>query len=364
MNEQGEITDSTRIERALPTIVYLLDHGAKVILMSHLGRPTPGAAAPKTTLKPAALVLEKLLGRPVRFADVHIDECDSGVTHALADGEVLLLENTRLNDGEKTNDPAFVKHLAAFGDCFVNDAFASWQPHASTFGVAQLLPSAAGLLMEQEFTMLGQVLEAPKRPFVAILGGAKISTKLGVIRNLLPKVDSLLIGGAIANNVLAAQKIPVGKSEVEPEALKLIEGMTDNKLRLPLDVLISKRVNQSAGVAVHAVGSIEPDDIIYDIGPETVELYSRILRGAKTIVWNGPLGLFEESAFANGTAQIARVIAGVKAYTVAGGGETIEALKQLGLEGMISFVSTGGGAMLKVLEGSSFPCVDVLPNRS
>jgi phosphoglycerate kinase len=360
---EGKVTDDTRIRAALPTINYLLEHGAKVVLMSHLGRPK-GKVVDELRLDPVADRLAELLGRPVR----KLDDCvGSEVEAAIAKmqpGEVILLENVRFHPEDESNDPGFAKRLASLGDIFVNDAFgAAHRAHASTVGVAQHLPSVAGFLMEKELTFLGQALAAPERPFVAILGGAKISDKIGVIENLLTKVDGLLIGGGMANTFLKAQGYEVGQSLVEDESLNVAREILEKageKLALPVDVVIADRFDAEADSKVVPVGQVPEDWRILDIGPGTVELFRRKLAGARTVVWNGPMGVFEFPRFAAGTEAIARILAESGATTIIGGGDSVAAVEQAGLADKMTHISTGGGASLEFLEGKELPGVAAL----
>ena len=368
--EEGRVADDTRIRAALPTIQYLLDHGAAVILMSHLGRPK-GQPNPKYSLRPVAEHLSALLGKPVKFSPEPVGPQAEALARDLKPGEVLLLENTRFHPGERKNDPEFARQLAALAGpdgIFVNDAFGSaHRAHASVVGVAQYLPAVAGFLMEKELDFLGRLLTAPERPFVAILGGAKISDKIGVIRSLLQKADKLLIGGGMANTFFKAQGYEVVDSLVEEDALEeakalLAEGQ--DKLVLPVDAVIADRFAADAERKVVPVDRVPPGWRILDIGPETVARFKEELQGAKTVFWNGPMGVFEFPAFAEGTFAIARALAELEgAVTVIGGGDSVAAVKQAGVADKITHISTGGGASLEFVEGKELPGVAVLADR-
>ena len=362
----GRVTDDTRIRAALPTINYLLDHRAKVILMSHLGRPK-GKVVGELRLDPVAERLAELLDRPVRKLDDCIGPEVEAAVAEMQPGDVILLENTRFHPEERANDPAFARKLASLADVFVNDAFgAAHRAHASTVGVAEYLPSVAGFLMEKEIAVLGQALAAPEHPFVAILGGAKISSKIGVIDNLLTKVDGLLIGGGMANTFLKAQGHEVGQSLVEDDSLDVARETLERagkKLTLPVDAVVADRFDAEADSKVVPVDQVPNDWLILDIGPGTVELFKRELAGARTVVWNGPLGVFEFPRFAAGTEAIARFLADLKATTIIGGGDVVAAVGQAGVADRIAHVSTGGGASLEFLEGKVLPGVAALDDR-
>lgn len=362
----GEVTDDTRIRAALPTINYLLQHGAKVILMSHLGRPK-GKLVDDLRLDPVAERLSELLNRPVRKLDDCVGPKVEAAVAEMQPGDVILLENTRFHPGEKANDPTFARKLASLADVFVNDAFgAAHRAHASTVGVAEYLPAVAGFLMEKEIAFLGQALTAPEHPFVAILGGAKISSKIGVIDNLLTRVDGLLIGGGMANTFLKAQGHEIGQSLVEDDSLDVARETLERageKLVLPVDVVVANRFDAEADSKVVPVGQVPEDWAILDIGPETVELFKRKLAGAKTVVWNGPLGVFEFPRFAAGTEAIARILAESGATTIIGGGDSAAAVKQAGLADKMTHISTGGGASLEFLEGKPLPGIAALEDK-
>jgi phosphoglycerate kinase len=364
--KDGEVTDDTRIRRALPTIRYLLEEGARPLLISHLGRPK-GEPDPKYAMDPVAARLEELLGEPVVKLDAAVGpEVEEAVDDWDGKG-VVLLENSRFYPGETSNDPEFADQLAALADLYVNDAFgAAHRAHATTVGVAKRLPAAAGLLMEEEIDYLDKVLEDPERPFVAILGGAKVSDKLGVIRSLLGSADSLLIGGAMGFTFFKAQGYETGNSLVEDdyleEAKRLMEEATD-RLVLPDDVVVAEAMEEDAESETVAVDGNPPGKMGLDIGPETVDLFEGHISGARTIFWNGPMGVFEIDAFAKGTEGVARAVAESGATSVVGGGDSVAAVNKLGLEDRMSHISTGGGASLEYIEGKELPGIAVLPDK-
>jgi phosphoglycerate kinase len=364
--KDGEVTDDTRIRRALPTIRYLLREGARPLLISHLGRPK-GEPDQKYAMDPVATRLEELLGEPVVKLDAAVGP---EVVEALDDWDgrgVVLLENSRFYPGETKNDPGFADQLAALADFYVDDAFgAAHRAHATTVGVAERLPAAAGLLMEEEIDYLDKVLEDPERPFVAILGGAKVSDKLGVIESLLGIADSLLIGGAMGFTFFEALGYEIGDSLVEDdyleEAKRLMEEAGE-RLVLPVDVVVADAMEEGAESETVAAGGIPPGKMGLDIGPETVDLFEGHISGASTIFWNGPMGVFEIDDFAKGTEGVARAVAESGATSVVGGGDSVAAVNKLGLGGRMSHISTGGGASLEYVEGKDLPGIAVLPEE-
>ena len=364
--KEGKVGDDTRIRAALPTIEYLVNQGAAVILCSHLGRPKGGPEA-KYSLKPVAEYLGGLMGKPVAFAEDCIGPTAEAAAQALKAGEVLVSENTRFYAEEEKNDPEMARKLASLAEIFVNDAFGTaHRAHASTEGVTHHLPAVAGFLLEKEIQYLGQAVAEPKRPFVAILGGAKISDKIGVIRNLLTKADQVLIGGGMANTFFEAQGYPVADSLVQDEALELARELLaagSDKLRLPVDMVIADAFEAEAQHKTLPTGPVPDGWRILDIGPETVENYAKVIAQAGTVVWNGPMGVFEFPAFAVGTVGIAKAVAASAAISVIGGGESVAAIQQSGLADQITHISTGGGASLEMLEGLVLPGVAALQDR-
>ncbi|MCX6055772.1 MAG: phosphoglycerate kinase [Chloroflexi bacterium] len=361
--KDGVVGDDTRILAAIPTIQYLLDHGAAVILCSHLGRPK-GGPEEKYSMKPVAEHLANVLKMAVAFASDCIGPQAESAAKGLKLGEILLLENTRFHAEEEKNDLGMAKALASLAEVFVNDAFGTaHRAHASTEGVTHFLPAVAGFLLEKEIKYLGQAVLDPKKPFVAIMGGAKISDKIGVIKNLLKKADAVLIGGGMANTFFKAQGIAVADSLVEDEALETAKSVlleAGTKLHLPVDVVLGDKFDAEAKHKTVKVGPVEAGWRILDIGPETVQSYSAIIAGAGTVVWNGPMGVFEFPNFAAGTFGIANAVAASKAVTIIGGGESVAAIQQSGLANKITHISTGGGASLEMLEGLELPGVAAL----
>jgi phosphoglycerate kinase len=364
---EGRVADDTRIRAALPTIQYLLDRDATVLLCSHLGRPK-GKTVDDLKMDPVARRLSELLGRQVTKLDDCVGPEVQAAVEAASPGDVILLENTRFHAEEKENAPAFAAQLAALADLYVNDAFGSaHRAHASTEGVAHHLPAVAGFLMERELEFLGGALTSPQRPFVAILGGAKISDKIGVIENLLGQVDALLIGGGMANTFLKADGYDVAESLVEDGSLDTARTLMEragDKLVLPVDVTVADRFDAEAFSQVVSVGQVPPKWRILDIGPRTLELFQERLVGARTVVWNGPMGVFEFPKFAQGTEALARMLAALPdATTIIGGGDSAAAVQQAGLADKMSHISTGGGASLEFLEGKPLPGVTALQDR-
>ena len=363
----GEITDDTRIRAALPTIRNLVDRGAAVVLATHLGRPK-GKPDPAFSVAPVARRLGELLGRPVETVAAVAGPVAEQRAARLAPGQVLLLENTRFDPGEEVNDPDLAAALARLGDLYVNDAFgAAHRAHASTVGVAEVLPSYAGLLLQREEAMLTRLLRDPERPFIAILGGAKVSDKLGVIGHLLDRVDALLLGGGMANTVLLAQGHEIGSSLAEPDriadARRLITeaGARGVRLGMPSDAVVARALHAEAADVV-PVDRIPEDQAMFDIGPETIERFCAEIARAKTVFWNGPMGVFEQPSFARGTMAIARCVARANAFTIVGGGDSVAAIETAGVAEAIDHISTGGGASLEFLEGRSLPGIAALPD--
>jgi phosphoglycerate kinase len=364
--QDGKVTDDKRIRASLPTIKYVLDQGASLILMSHLGRPK-SASDSEFSLRPVSEVLASLLGTPVKMAPDCIGPEVEKIAKDLKSGEVLLLENTRFHAGEEKNDLELAKQLASLGEIFVNDAFGSaHRAHASTEGIAHFLPAVSGLLMEQELEYLGRAVANPEHPYIAILGGAKISDKIGVVETLLFKADKLIVGGGMANTFLAARGLNMQDSLVESTSLvtaKAILAKSADKLILPVDAVIADKFDADANSQVVDVDKIPAGWRMLDVGPKTLELYKRALDGAKLIVWNGPVGVFEMPKFAEGTFAIAHMLAESGATTVIGGGDSASAVKKAGVAKQMTHVSTGGGASLEFLEGKELPGVAALMDK-
>lgn len=367
--EKGVVADETRIKATLPTISYLREKGAKIILVTHLGRPG-GKVVPDLQLDPVAKALSRLLGAEVRKVDETVDSQAKEAVKSLKEGEVLLLENIRFNCEEKANDPGFAQKLASLADIFVNDAFGSaHRAHASTVGVPQYLPAVAGFLMEKELIQLSNLLESPQRPFYAVLGGNKVSTKIGVIKRFLQIVETIFLGGGMCFTFLKAKGYPVGNSIVQKDFLEeatcILKRIEDDeiKLKLPVDVVVAREISSQAEWKVVSVDSIPDGWMGLDIGPKAIDSYREALSDASTIFWNGPMGVFEIEAFAAGTKAIAETLANSKATTIVGGGDSDAALRKFNLEEKMTFISTGGGACLKFLEGVELPGVEVLENR-
>ena len=370
LNASLQITDDTRIRASLPTISYAIDQGAKVIMLSHLGRPK-GKIVPEMSLNPVASRLAELLGKSVKMAKDCIGEEVKAEIGRMREGEVLLLENCRFHQGDEENDEAFSRALAGLADLYVNDAFGTaHRAHASTVGVTRFLPvSAAGFLMQKEIQYLGKVVSNPDRPFIAILGGAKVSDKIGVIKNLMGKVDTLLIGGAMTYTFEKAQGLSTGSSLVEEEkvglAKELLGQAASRKVRLllPLDHVVAEAAEPGAKTQTVGRGEIPAGWKGLDVGPRTIEAYSREIQTAKTILWNGPLGVFEVEPFSHGTLAIAQAIASSSAVSVIGGGDSVAAVSQAKVADKISHISTGGGASLEFLEGIELPGIAALTDK-
>jgi phosphoglycerate kinase len=367
--ENGVVSDSTRIERVAPAITEIADKGGKVILLSHFGRPK--GCDPKQSLKPVAAEVSRIIKRPVKFADDCIGEIAEQAVAAMKPGDILCLENTRFHAGEEKNDPAFVSALAKLGDIWVNDAFsAAHRAHASTEGLGHKLPAYAGRTMQAELEALANALENPQRPLTAIVGGAKVSTKLDLLGNLLDKVNALIIGGAMANTFLLAQGKNVGKSLAEPDLVPTAREIMDKaksekrEIILPVDVVTAPKLEANASSRVLDADKVGGADMILDIGPRSVEQVVSVLARAKTLVWNGPFGAFEVEPFDNGTVEVAEAAAELteagKLVSVAGGGDTVAALNVAGVADRLTYVSAAGGAFLEWLEGKRLPGVEVL----
>ena len=366
LDDAGKITEDTRIRASVPAIRMALDAGAAVMVTSHLGRPTEGSLTPEDSLAPIAARLSALLGMPVPLVQNWVD----GVT--VAPGQVVLLENCRCNKGEKKNDPALSRKMAALCDVYANDAFGTaHRAEATTYGIAEFAPIAcAGPLLEAELDALGRALLNPKRPLVAIVGGSKVSTKLSILQSLADKVDQLIVGGGIANTFMLAAGLPIGKSLAEPdqlgEARAVIEKMKARgaAVPIPVDVVCATAFSSDAPATVKSSQDVAADDLILDIGPKTADQLAAILHKAGTIVWNGPLGVFEFESFANGTKVVSQAIADSEGFSIAGGGDTLAAIAKFGITDRVGYISTGGGAFLEFLEGKVLPAVDILQKRA
>lgn len=368
-DKDGNVTDATRIDAALPTIRFLLERNAKVILMSHLGRPD-GKVVEKLRLAPVAKELSRQLGQPVKMAPDSVGPEVDRMARELKPGEVLLLENLRFHPEEESNDPAFAKQLASLATLYVNDAFGTaHRAHASTAGVADYLPAVSGFLMEKELRALGGIVENPERPLAAIIGGAKVSTKIKVLENLLTKVDVLIIGGGMANTFLKAKGYNVGSSLLEEDKVDVARDLMDQarqkgvSIGLPADVVVAERFDADAPSTIVDAGAVPDGWVIMDIGPATVEAFKTLLKPARTIFWNGPMGVFEMPRFAEGTKAIAAMLAESGAITVVGGGDSVAAVEQMGFAGKMTHISTGGGASLELIEGRTLPGVAALLDK-
>ena len=369
--EKGKIADDARIKAAIPTIDYLSENGAKVILMSHLGRPK-GEANPEFSLKPVADYLANEYNDKFTFisSDEVVDEKVKEEVDKLQDGQIALLENTRFRKEETKNGEDFAKELASLADLYVNDAFGtSHRAHASNVGVASILPSAVGFLIEKEIEVMGKALEDPDHPFVSILGGAKVSDKIGVIENLITKVDTILIGGGMAYTFLKAQGIEIGKSLLEEDkmdlSLELIEKAKANgvEILLPVDVVIADKIEAGVDTEIVDINNIPEDKEALDIGPKTAEIFAEKIKNSKTVVWNGPMGVFEIKEFSNGTNEVAKALSDSDAVTIVGGGDSALAIEMAGLKDKITHVSTGGGASLEFLEGKDLPGISAIEDK-
>lgn len=368
MNAELKIVDDTRIVSTLPTINYLIEHNAKVILCSHLGRPN-GQVDPKLSLRPVLARLSKLLDKPVSFAEDILDKSTGELIDKMHDGDVLMLENIRFYKEEDKNDEKFAKYLATLADVYVLEAFATaHRKHASTYGVARLLPSAVGFLVEQELLIFDKVLNNPDHPFVAILGGAKVADKLPVIENLLDKVDTILIGGGMAYTFIKAIGGNVGMSILDNTKIELAKEILDKakekgvKIILPIDNVGAKEFSEDAETKLFNSGFFADGYQGMDIGPKTIKEFKKIIKKAKTIVWNGPLGVYEYEKFKKGTNKVAKYVAKSKAISVIGGGDSVAAIQSLGVAKKVTHLSTGGGASLMLLQGKKLPCVEVIDN--
>ncbi|GBF48752.1 phosphoglycerate kinase [Leptospira ryugenii] len=364
--EDGKVTDTTRIEKTLPTIDLLLSKGAKLVIGSHLGRPK-GGPEPKYSMKPVYEAFQKLTKAKVSFIEKVVGSEVVSASKALAEGEILLIENLRFHKEEEENEKSFCKQLAELADVYINDAFgAAHRAHASTEGIAHILPAFAGLLMRKEIEMLGGLVMRPERPFVAIIGGSKVSSKIAILKNLIDKVDHLLIGGGMAYTFLRSRAVPIGKSlfekDFESEAFQIIDraGVQGIDLQIPVDHIIADQFDANAkSKTVDKMGILD-GWMGMDIGPKTIDSYAKVIKNAKTILWNGPMGVFEMDKFAKGTIEVAKAISKSKAKSVVGGGDSIAAINKAGVADKITHISTGGGASLEFLEGKTLPGVACL----
>ena len=369
LDEQGKITDDTRIRGSLPTLEYLVKEGARIILVSHLGRPK-GKVNTKYSLAPVAKRLSELLGQNVPLAGDCVGQIAKDAISKLQDGQVLLLENLRFHAEEEENDPTFARGLSTLAELFVNDAFGTaHRAHASTEGVAHFIPAVAGLLMQKEVEFMGNALERPERPFVAIIGGAKVSDKIGVIENLLEKVDALIIGGGMANTFLKAQGYNVGKSLLEDEKVDLAKQLIEKakakgvKLELPIDVVVALAFEADSPHHTASVSEIKDGEMALDIGSASAERFAALISTARTVIWNGPMGVFEMDAFAKGTERVAQAVANCQGITIVGGGDSVAAVQKMGVADQMTHISTGGGASLEFLEGKVLPGVAALQDK-
>ena len=371
MNDKGEITDDIRIKSALPTINYILDNGGKAVIMSHLGRPK-GEAKPEFSLRPISVRLSELLGKEVVFADDDnvVSQKTKDIVNNMKPGDIVLLQNTRYRSEETKNGEEFAKELASLGDVYVNDAFGTaHRAHASNVGVSKLLPSAVGYLVKKEIDIMGKAMANPEKPFIAILGGAKVSDKIGVIENLLDKVDTIIIGGGMVFTFLKAKGLEIGTSLIEEDKVELAKEILKKakeknvNFLLPTDVVVAREFKNDTEFKTVDVENIPSDMMGLDIGEKSVKLFSDAIKNAKTVVWNGPMGVFEMSNFANGTMEVAKAMAESSAVTIIGGGDSAAAVEQSGLDDKMTHISTGGGASLEFLEGKELPGIQAIEDK-
>lgn len=364
-SDDGTIADDKRISVCMPTIQYLVDQGAKVILCAHLGRPQ-GKVVESLKMEPVAVRVSDLLGKPVKKLNNCIGAEVRTAVEEMENGDVVLLENLRFHDGEKSGDPNFAKELASNADIYVNEAFgSSHREDASMLGVTKYIPSVAGFRLQEEFDTLSRVIEDPARPLVAIIGGAKISDKIKVIKKFLDIADHVMLGGALANNLLKAKGLAIGKSIFEEEMMDVARelALVDTHLHIPVDVITAKKIEANVPTKKKAAGSVKDDEYILDIGPDTINLYGKIIDSAQTIVWGGPMGYFEIEEFARGTKEIAKKVCASSGISIVGGGDSLDALQRAGCANQVTFASTGGGAMLKMLEGEILPALKPLMKK-